>query len=310
MTISVNTLLASIRRSLAIPFQNADAIEWIAEGLAAIDAYPQYEEGVAFVEVSNHMAPVPERTVSIRQIARNHCWENEPVSCTAAAVIETAEPGACDGIPIDCCGLPLVEYDIAYFRPYFDLVYNHDLWGQNTLYNTCYRPVKQADSTMFSALINTTNYDEATKVYQSEIDEYKIAYPYIWFSFKEGFVAISYYRVKLDTDGSPVVPDDYSYQQALTAYVRLKLVQRKFDMGEQGAAQMLDKAEKDWHWYCKQVKNSHFIPRSIDDFQNRKEKTAHMIPKDFRYYGFFGSMATPELRNWNNRRETTFRGDI
>jgi len=294
--ITMQSFLATLRRSVRMLFDEADAIEWAGEALTGIDAYTMYEQAVAFVEVKDHMAPIPARLDSIIQIARNNCWQEEPSTCTPAAAVQAATETACDGIPIDCCGLPLTSYDVAYYRPYFDLIYNYHGWASSTLYEACYTPVGLSNHSFFNSLVEP----QTDPIYQSCTDEYNIKHPYLVFSFASGYVAIAYHRVKLGEDGFPMIPDDYSYIQAVSAYIKYKLAGIKFDNNEPGSDRMLAKYEKDWHWYCAQASVKSFLAITPDEQQNKIDRNMQMIPKQHRYYGFFGNLNTPELRNWQN----------
>jgi len=63
---------------------------------------------------------------------------------------------------------------------------------------------------------------------------------------------------------------------------------------------MMQKAEQDWHWYCKQARNRSLMPKGVDAHQNIMEQRQYMLPRLKRYYGFFGKMSRPESRKFND----------
>src|SRR5690606_31670219 len=111
-----------------------------------------YEEAVAFSEVSNYQTTLPNGLHSIIQIARNNHWtKNTSDCCTVEKVLEEsgeeATPGctSCGGyanmVPVDCNGHIIGDYEIAYYRPYFDLQWEYSGWMKSSYYNCHYSPV-------------------------------------------------------------------------------------------------------------------------------------------------------------------------
>ena len=298
--VNITSLLARVGRNTDLNLSETDMIEWAGEALSAIDANPQYEEAVCFVEVRDHKCLLPSGLQNIIQIARNRCFTEEPLTACPVAVVEEAEG---EPVPLDCHGTPISTYELSYYRPYYDLIYEYQGWSGSTLYQSCYTPVRLADHTFFTAVVC----QEDPKIYQSCTDEYKIMSPYIWFSFESGFVAIAYNKTKLDESGIPLIPDSYAYQEAITRYIRYRVAQLKFDRMEKGSDSYLIKAESDWHWYCKQAKMEQF-KFNLDQNQNSLDRGSYYLPRQHSYYGFFGTLAAPEMRNWNRNNYRGYTG--
>lgn len=309
---SIDRIFAKIQRDYDLDFAEGDVIEWTAEALEAIGAVKQYEEAVCFIEVKNHQIQLPKGLHAIIQIARNNCYipTEKVTGLCPKDVVNSISPGTDDNpiadpgpncpIVIDCNGQPLQEYDLAYYRPYFDLKWLHGEWCDSYLYTGCFKPVRLTDHTFFNSIVCQET--ESNVIYQNAKDEYTIiAGEYVRFNFKEGQVAISYLRQVVDEQtGYPLIPDHYSYTTAITSYIIYKMMGRNYYNNRQGSDNRLQKAEQDWHWYCRQAGNLAMMPKGVDEYQNLLDQRNYLIPQLNRYYGFFGNLNKPEGRRFNN----------
>lgn len=306
---SINRLLSKLRRDLGMEdLSESDVINWAGEGLEGIGAITAYEESVAFVEIKNHQGKLPSNLHAIIQIARNHCWSEEiteNLMCPATVVKELNEgikTNTPPNIPvrIDCEGMPMDAYEIAYYRPYFDLKYEYNGWSNSNYYQSCYQPIRLANHSFFNSVVCAE--DNSKGLYDNSEEEYSIVGgDTIRTSFETGMVAIAYVRQMLDPEtGYPMIPDDYSYMTAITKYITMKIMERHFYNNREGYTSRLQKAESDWHWYCKQASNSSLMPQGVDQLQNMLEQRQYLLPNMRRYYGFFGNMSRAENRKYND----------
>jgi len=294
--IPLSNILSKVQRDTSLDVSEADVVEWAAEALGFIGAVTQYEEAVAFAEVQNHEALMPAGLINIIQVAKSNCHDTGKNVCAKEVIPEPESEEEKWPVPIDCNGQPVADYELSYYRPYFDLVYEYEGWSNSSLYQQCYSPVRLADHSFFNSVV----LDLGEGLYSADRDEYTIADPYLRFSFKEGLVAIAYVKPKLDDKGWPMVPDLESYREAVVRYIRYKMALRKFDMEISNASmRYLQKSEQDWHWYCKQAGNQALMPKSPDDMQDLLEQKSYMLPRQHRYYGFFGRLNSLEKRYWN-----------
>lgn len=332
---SIDRIFSKIIRDLgADNINEGDIIEWAGEALEAIGAVTMYEEAVAFIEVKDHQCNLPSGFHSIIQVARNHRYtkSEEDTFCPKKVIeeISTDPPrfiNPCDCPPegcnckkvdytlLDCEGTPITGYDIAYYRPYFDLQYEYYNWNNCNYYRQNYTPVRLSNHTFFNTIVCRTQEDaqERDKIYHSlgNQDEYTIiGGEKLRFSFKEGSIALSYLRQVVDPEtGYPMIPDNYSYVTAVTKYITMRVMERDFYAGREGSQSRLQKAEADWQWYCKQAGNLAMMPKGIDEWQNIAEQRNYLIPNQRHYYSFFGKMSRPEIRKWNDPdRRNYFRG--
>lgn len=316
--VSTDTIMSKLYRDLGLEeISERDVVEMIGEALEFISVASVYEEAIAFVEVVDHQIDIPNGLHSIIQIARNNSWSaSNKISCTPANVLldtvteeipNITEPCSNCPVPLDCNGEPITGYDVAYYRPYFDLQYEYSGWTVSNYYKQTYTPVRLSNHVFFNTLVC-----EEDTIYASDLDdEYTIVEDKIRFSFKEGSVAIAYYRQKIDENtGYPMIPDDISAITAITYYITWKYMQRLWYSGREGYSDKMQQAEKQWVWYVKQFQNSRKMPYGVDEFQNLLEGSQHLIPKTNRYYGFFGKIGKREQTTFKdpNRRSLTFRG--
>lgn len=285
----------------------SDVIEWTGEALQAIGSVTLYDEVVCFVEVKNFQCDVPVGLHSIIQIARNHCFTGSVDTGICAKDVvestteETTEEGADTPVALDCNGTPINGYELAYYRPYFDLKYEYQGWCNSYPYRTCFNPVRLATTSFFDSIACTETNDDIKSLYNKSRDEYTVvANKKLRFNFQEGQVAIAFTRQQVDeATGYPLILDSYSNTTAITKYITYKVMERHFYAGRQGSETRVSKAEQDWHWYCKQASNEALIPTGIDELQNIKDQRSYLLPRD-KYYNFFGNLGDAENRKFND----------
>lgn len=304
---SIDRIFSKLIRDVKSEFAESDVIEWCGEALEFIGATRLYEEAVAFIEVKNHQCKLPAGLHAVIQVARNNRWGGPSDDSLCPANLVSSNPVNTDPEPstpvaINCEGEPENAYELAYYRPYFDLKWEHSFWIGCGTYQEKYTPVRLATNSFFNSLVCTEVQNGTENIYQSSTDEYTIIQGEILrFSFKEGSVAVSYLRQVLDEEtGYPMIPDNISYTTAITKYITMKMFERDFYNNREGAAQKMTKAEQDWHWYCKQASNVDLMPYGVDEHQNLLDQRNYILPRQNRYYGFFGKMARPETRKYND----------
>lgn len=302
--VSVDRIFSKLIRDIGDNFNEADVVEWCGEALEAIGTERAYEEAVAFIEVKNHQCLLPSGIHSIIQIARNQAWTgpSSDAFCPASVLVNTANPAAtpAPSIPVvlDSMGQPISDYDLAYYRPYFDLQYEYYNWVGSSYYKNGYTPVRLKTSSFFESLVCT---ETNTSLYQGVTDEYTVIQKKILrFSFAEGSIALAYNRQIVDPEtGYPMVPDSYSHTTAIVKYITMMMQQKLYYAGREGAEGRMKNAEADWQWYCKQSSSQDMMPQGIDEHQNLLDQRSYLLPRN-RYYGFFGKQAQPEDRKFND----------
>jgi len=306
--ITVDSILAKYHRDFrGLGINEADAIEWIGEALEAIRVSSNSEESIAFLEVSNYQASLPNGLHHIIQIAKNNSWVSEKeVSCNTEVIVENLVEAcsSCCGdnsnlVPVDCQGNLIGDVEVAYYRPYFDLQYEYLQWASSSYFQRSWTPVRLANHTFFNTLV--CKLEDSPNLYSSSKDEYTIVGDELRFNFEKGFIALAYLKQKVDAEtGYPMVPDDISARTAITYYLAWKTKETECYNHREGSCQLAENAEAHWLKYAKQFKNKSKMPFGTDQYQNLMEQSKYLLPRQNRYYGFFGKLGTMEERPFNN----------
>lgn len=322
---SVNRVLAKVHRDLkGTEVNESDAIEWIGEALEFLKVPQVQEQAVAFMEVRNYEADLPDGFQMILQVARDNNWtpETKDDCCIPMETIEEVTEQSTDDCtdcftqPVDCNGRPLFDDACPSYIPHFDMQWQYIPWTSCSYYKENFTPVRLANHTFFNTIVckekHDTPYQGNQDVYDHPLknnflgqqDEYTIVGSVdkkLRFSFKEGYVALAYIRNAIDREtGYPLVPDNVSYVTAITYYLKWKMAEMYAWNGREGYEGKADKAEQKWLKYARQGKNYMKMPKSIDQFQNLLEQSHYLIPRHRRYYGYFGNLGREEERKFND----------
>lgn len=285
--VSIDTILSKLDRDLKREgISPSDVIEWSAEAIQAIGVNPVYEPAIRFAEVKNFHCDIPPLTKTIIQVAKR---------TSDKYIIPSEIPKVDEGVVIDEQGQPVSGYEIAYYRPFFDLMGEFLFGGAFKSVLPEFVPIRLTEHTYFDSIV--CQYEGFENIYQGCSDEYTVSDGVLKFSFATGQVAISYLRMKVDCNGFPMIPDDYSTITAVTKYITMKLMETEFYAGRQGSENRLAKAEQDWHFYCRQSINKQLMPQSIDEWENLLHQWNYLLPRNNRYDNFFGNLAQGENRN-------------
>lgn len=295
--VSIDRIFSKYIREGGTEFEEGDVVEWVGEALEFIGAIKYYEEAIHFADVKNHQCELPKWLHSIIQIARNTCTDSlAKNSICDSDVAQSISEEIFTLFTTSKNSLVLNDEEIPYYKSFFDLKCGFNTWCGSGLYNNCYAPVRLATNTLFNSLVCNTSCNNYSN------NEYKIIKgKTIRFSFKEGSVAIPYTRQVVDDEtGYPLVPDNISYTTAITWYIKLKIAEKDFENGRAGAEGRMNNADIKWQWYCGQASNVDKMPYGIDQYQNLLDQRSYILPRNNRYFGFFGNLAKPENRIWND----------
>lgn len=299
---SINSVISKVSRNLrGTDLNESDIIEWIGEASEFMKVYGSQEEAVAFLEVKDHHAIIPNGFQMVLQIAKHNTWEPQADKCAPKKVVEELcaidQPG-CDscGNPVDtiitdCSGNIIGAYDRDHYMPYYDVRYGFYPWVNSVNYKRDFTPVRLADHTLFNTLVCK---EKNQRVYTGNENSYTIVgitEKKLRFSFREGYVAMAYLRAAIDDEtGYPLIPDNISYIMACVNYVKWQIAEWYSWNGRQGFAGESTKAKEQWLHYAKQAKNYITMPKSLDDYQDLLDQSHYMIPQHKKYYQFFGKI--------------------
>jgi hypothetical protein len=298
--VSIDRIFSKLIRDTPLTDPNeSDILEWTGEALEFINAIKAKQEAIAFMVVSNYQCDVPSNLHNIIQIARNNFYETE---VTDGSITEVLNPEVDIPIALDENGMPVNAYDIAYYRPYFDLQYEYSLWRSNSTFQRCYSPVRLTNHSFFNSIVCSEDDTDCGitggELYHNTQNEYTIIDGKVLrFNFPSGLVAISYLRNRLDENGAPMIPDDISFTSAIIAYIMMRHFKREFYLGREGASQKVQLSQQDWNWYVKQASTKSLIPNGIDELQNLVEQRNYLIPRRNAYANYFGNLNNREIKN-------------
>lgn len=263
---SVYTIIAELYRDLGSDIINeSDIIEWAGKAVDSIGSVEYTQLSTAFIEVENHKCNVPDGCVDILQIVRRNkkpesiqevlnecnCLEMSAKQDISDIIPDGERTDSC-GQPVllDCSGQPMENYELAYYRPYFDYVYwyfspNYGKYSEWSL-------VKLAQHSFFNSV---KNYPKLELFKNNQIDEYNVIDDMLHFSFEKGYVAISYYKRVYDKDGYPLIPDEVSTINAISEYCKYKIFQREWYKGREGMKDKWEVAKNEYDWYVRQARN-------------------------------------------------------
>lgn len=300
---TIDRVLARLGRDLrGTDLHETDIIEYIGDCMDEFKISGIVEQATCFSEVKNFECEVPKHLNLVLQIARYNNYEEEDDTCVIPkeTIEEVSQKSvedsqSCFSEPLDCEGNPIFDDYCPAYIPHFDMQWQYIPWTSCNFYRDNFTPVRLANNTFFNTVVCK---EKNQQIYQSCEDEYTIIQGMerkFRFSFETGYVAIAYTRTRLDPKtGFPLVPDDNTFLQAISYYIKWKIAERMFWNQRQGAKSLSEDNERKWLKYCRQAKNKIKMPQTLDDYQDLMESSHHMIPRTRRYYGFFGELGREE----------------
>jgi hypothetical protein len=302
---------------------SSDLIEWIGEALDFLKVASIQEQAVAFLEVKDYQADMPQHFHAVLQIARNNYWSPETKEeCNPCAIVTgvtntssddtipetmltTDDCGCgCKEVPVitDCRGFIYKNGLVIDYQQKFDVSWDYPYWTSSHYYKRNFTPVRLANNTLFNSLVCKEVIDPCIGC----TDEYTIVGSIekkLRFSFKEGQVALAYLKNSVDLEtGYPLVPDQISYITAITYYIQWKVAQMLAWNGREGFGTLSMDKERLWLKYAAQAKSFAKMPKGIDDHQDLLEQSHYLIPDHKKYYSYFGNLGKSEQIHYNSGR--------
>ena len=327
---SIHALFMKLARNYTFNLEEDDVIDWAGDaiehmGIGALKP----DEKVVFLEVNNFHVDLPQYVHQIVQIAKDNgsiiapdkivspipsnevqSDSNTNTDACSCQVVNEVKIHSIDchnqAVPIDKEGRPLEAYDVAYYRPFYDLHYLHNSWFNSTTYHNRYTPVRLSNHTFFNSIVCEENESLMSNCMG---DEYTIiAGDLLRFNFKQGRIALSCLMHPLDEQGWPKVEGGISAMEAIEWYCVWKICTKLYYDGQDGYERKMDRAEKNWHHYCQQAGSNNMMIAGIDEWENFTAQNIQTIPKLHKYNNFFGTLNRRErkLYNMTNKVKTGF----
>ena len=164
------------------------------------------------------------------------------------------------------------------------------------------QPMQYKYPTAQSQIIARNNSKYLMNMFDRKLDkkpEYFIKPGWIVTNMKTGYLKLAYKAIATDERGYPLIPDMYSYQEAVYWYVMMKLNFPKFMKGKLGgklksANQTLYfYIQQQWNFYRNQAYAEAMMP-TADDMQNIKNDWNKLIPEWESNETFFKDINKPQ----------------
>ena len=254
---TVDRVLSKIDRDIKGNFQEADLIEWIGDSLGFLETNTVLETKVKVLHVKNYEVEVPPFFKDVIQIVRDNKEERENIQ----------EITTCNE-----CSSPYTFYE-DYHVP---LIFSDPFCEKNSL-----SPVRKANGSFFNKLKN------------SDFNEYTVVgnvCQKLRFSFRDGVIILAYLRNYIDEEtGYPYIPDTSFHVEAITYYIKWKLLENKIFNGDRNYLNVAADFERKWLHYAKQANNYSKMPKTIDDYQDLMNSSVHLILDRRKYYRYFNN---------------------
>lgn len=286
--------------------QETDVIEWIGEALGFMKTRQLQDQLVTFLKVTDYEAKVPCNFNLVLQLAMLHsydpsCCEDNKTECE-----DSKEEEEClDITDSNTSNADILNYVFKSMRSDRNMIdmtfpWQYLNWTSSDYYKHNFCNIRLANHTFFNSIVcKEKSLYEDTK---SCGEEYTIVGNIdrkFRFSFREGFVALSYLGNKIDPEtGYPYIPDTSEHITAITYYVKWKIAERYSWEGREGFTSISDRNEARWLKYISQAKNLAKMPNTIDEYQNLLEQTHYLIPDHQKYYNHFSNLGRSSVLNF------------
>lgn len=167
--------------------------------------------------------------------------------------------------------------------------------------------VREYESDRRMKLSTDVNHMDHTQPENSSVFTYtyQIKDKYIFTSFKEGKVVVTYLALPVSDCGLPLIPDNERYKQGVKAYIQEKVDYKLWRKGLL-ADKVYQKSEQERAWYIPSAQNSIQIP-SQDEMQMIRNYMLRLVPKidSWTYFNKYDNNYESFYNNSYARRNTT-----
>lgn len=287
-----------------------DIVEYIAEGLEKIGAFPQFiikttgRDEEPLLAVSNYQARLPLGLHNIIQVAFSDNVGG-PYYATryGSGTLDYNRIGS-DLVP-QVINTPSTNEKITTIMSLYQNVYTEKIVDPiflaqyptlysyaSYIYNTDPTVAGQVDGLITSSTNYKTNLATQSGPVQNSGVTYVIQGDYIKINKPTGYLMVVYQSIPLDIDGLPLVPDDMSFIDALYWYVVTKLYYPEWAAGRIRDAVYYE-AKRSWNYYRKQAYGNALMP-NMDQMETIKNTWLRLLPNINAHANFYSTLAEPE----------------
>jgi hypothetical protein len=285
---SVNSVISKVFTDLDLKegdHRIADMIEWAAEALLKIGAFPSFinkvtgKDNVPYIEIVDYQAKLPCDFHSVIQVsfASNVNGPYYPMTYGTGSfeygketneVSSTADSYPESNIVTLAMTLYGLSYADALTKVNTDSITRDNL---TVLLNNLY------PSAGISSVDNITSTPETYK--------YIITSNYIKTNVRNGYIMMAYQAIPTDTNGYPLIPEDVDFMEAIYWYITMKLMYPEWKAGRVRDEVYYD-ARRSWNFNCKKAYGNAMMP-NVDQLESIKNQWLRLVPElDEHYTGF------------------------
>ena len=243
--------------------------EWASNAMRLLSVKQTFDHKIAFLDVSNHKAKLPCGFKLIDFIAYKETLDESDIT-QITLYTSTATSNTID-------------------HKYLDFT--------NSDYFKSWSMLRLAVSNAFTLSIHCKN---PVNLYVKCEHEYSVdKYGFIHTSFKDGFLALSYYGYPQDTEGNFLIPDDEDIKEAIKDYCFTRLWEKRMNLKEESAPQMYKMYRNQWKISQANAKGKMHLPQGPDGYENLKQQLLRFGDLTNQYYSGFGNLNAGEDVNLN-----------
>ncbi|GIU70159.1 MAG: hypothetical protein KatS3mg002_1395 [Candidatus Woesearchaeota archaeon] len=247
-----------------IEVDESKIIEWASNEMRLLSVKQTYDHKLAFLIVSNHKAALPCGFKIIDFIAYKHI---------------------------------LTDTDIANIKLYTSDAESNTIGSKymsfiNSDYFKSWTMLRMAVKNSFMLGIHCKN---PINMYAKCEHEYSVdKYGFIHTSFKDGYLALSYYSYPQDSEGNFLIPDDEDIKEAIKDYCFMKLWEKRMNLKEENSINMYNLYKRQYKISHANAKGKILLPQGPDGYENLKQQLIRFGQNTNHYYSGFGNLNQQE----------------
>lgn len=265
-------------------WNETNMLEWAYKALHKLNMHTKYHQAVAILQVESHKAQLPKDLKYLTQVVYKENFTQSDVEYFQELMGITDDSWNATSLHMDnTTGLPTkaVNALLGYARTY---------WKPLRLSTNPFVKTIHSDVSLFTD--GTWDYlcPECAHEYTVDPDLCLTT------TLRDGWLLVSYLRLPTCVDGSIMIPDDEDVKEAIFHYVLYRHFLSRSFLREEGAD-----AQRDWNLLrfetLKTKASGKAHQPSIDQLENMKSQTEHLVPRGNRYEGMFSKLNQREVES-------------
>lgn len=248
----------------------ATLTEWAAKAMRNITVKQSYDYQIAFLEVSNHKAKLPCGLLFIDFIAYKDTLQDTDIQ-QIRLYTSTAESNTIT-------------------HKYLDFM-------QTEYFENQWKMLRLAETNAFMMGIHCKN---PINLYMKCEHEYSVdKQGWLHTSFKDGFVAISYFGYPME-NGDFLIPNDEDVKEAIKNFCFMRIWEKRMNLKEESAVNMYQLYRRLYTISSKTAEGKLLMPQGIDGYENLKQQVLRIGQLTNQYYSAFGNLNAGESIDFNS----------